>query len=556
MNAVLNGMDLTGAYRRLDAACGRQHDQLRSSREFEHQLFMPTADNRAMADQSYAQLLAEAVALPTPDGVYRILRSHLIDFIEAQRSTLQSTFEHPASYLSSLTNFLTYMGNKDSRGAGERSAILLHRLGQVDDLWAALRQILPAVPTNRLRDVLENCAMLQLVTSQARAQVAEHYAGLSEGDLETVRRALTQLIGKADGWSRELRQLLEQRPAEAATGSDAPLHMDRERYRMVLDQELGVSLDELLSWYDSEVDKTRAEMVEIAARINPAGRPPITGPLAAVELMNTYAGPCDSPAEMFRRLRHYLDRAQVACRDFVRLPEEHCRVVPVPEQFRLTYPWGGYGGGCPRRRPPLGEVFLNDTNYRAVSDGWIKINAVHECYPGHHVQFVRGTLDPLPETVKIGAKRVPLQEGMCHRTERLMEFVFPEDPYYPLAVAFRRHHTAVRIKADLYLQYFNRPEQDAIQLYMDELGFDHQTALGQVKSQEMQNRIGYFTCYYYGMKKLADLEQRYGYDQKTFTEYLFSVLNVSLSNFEAFLQLSEADKQRFLTGFPSLLQFA
>jgi hypothetical protein len=58
------------------------------------------------------------------------------------------------------------------------------------------------------------------------------------------------------------------------------------------------------------------------------------------------------------------------------------------------------------------------------------------------------------------------------------------------------------------------------------------------------------------MKKLADMEARYGYDQKTFTEYLFSVLNVSLTNFERFLQLSEADKQRFLTGFPSLLQFS
>ncbi|MGI6357161.1 MAG: DUF885 family protein [Bacillota bacterium] len=551
-----NALDLTMAYRRLDAACGRQHDLLRSNRQYERQLFLPAEDNVASADKAYADLLAQAKALPAPDAVYSILRSHLIDFIEAQRSTLQSTVEHPASYLAGLTNYLTFMGRKDSRAAGERVSLLLNRLQQVDGLWDSVSGLLPAAPTNRLQDVIDNCATLQLVSQQCHHQVEQDYQGASDEDLRRTQAALAELADKAGRWQQTVGRLVEARPAEAAVGSDAPLNMDRERYRMVLDQELGVSLDELLSWYDSEVDKTRAEMVEIAARVRPAGWPAIATPLAAVELMNTKAGPCDSPAEMFARLRQYLDRAQVACQQFVRLPEEHCRVVPVPEQHRLTYPWGGYGGGCPRRRPLLGEVFLNDTNYRAVSDGWIKINAVHECYPGHHVQFVRSTLDPLPETVKIGAKRVPLQEGMCHRTERLMEFLFEEDPYYPLAVAFRRHHTAVRIKADLYLMYFNRPEEDAIQLYMDELGFDRKTALGQVKSQEMQNRIGYFTCYYYGMKKLADMEARYGYDQKTFTEYLFSVLNVSLTNFERFLQLSEADKQRFLTGFPSLLQFS
>lgn len=556
MNPELASAELTQTYRRLDAACGQQYDKLHSRRGYEHQLFIPTAASRVDEDKVYQGLLAETRALVAPDPVLQILNSHIVDFIEAQRSTLQSTFEHPASYVSSLIDFLPFMGSKDSRSAEQRASVLLHRLGQADSLWAGVQAILPTVATGRLRDVFDNCAMLRLVGTQSLAKVGEHYGGLTNSDQDKIQHGLADLVGKAKAWSDQVARLVESRPREAAAGSEAPLNMDRERYRMVLDQELGVNLDELLSWYDSEVDQTRAEMIEIAARINPPGRSPITTPLAAVELMNTYAGPCDSPAEMFARLRNYLDLAQVACREFVRLPEEHCRVIPVPEQFRLTYPWGGYGGGCTRRRPLLGEVFLNDTNYRAVSDGWIKINAVHECYPGHHVQWVRGTLDPLPETVKIGAKRVPLQEGMCHRTERLMEFLFPEDPYYPLAVAFRRHHTAVRIKADLYLQYFNRPEEDAIKLYMDELGFDRQTALGQVKSQEMQNRIGYFTCYYYGMKKLADMEQRYGYDQKTFTEYLFSVLNVSLTNFEAFLRLSEEDKQRFLTGFPSLMQFA
>jgi hypothetical protein len=71
---------------------------------------------------------------------------------------------------------------------------------------------------------------------------------------------------------------------------------------MVLDQELGVSLDELLSWYDSEVDKTRGgNGRDRGSRQTCRVGRPSPPPLAAVELMNTKAGPCDSPAEMFAR---------------------------------------------------------------------------------------------------------------------------------------------------------------------------------------------------------------------------------------------------------------
>ena len=57
------------------------------------------------------------------------------------------------------------------------------------------------------------------------------------------------------------------------------------------------------------------------------------------------------------------------------------------------------------------------------------------------------------------------------------------------------------------------------------------------------------------MKKLEDMELRYGYDKRTFTEYLFSLPYVSLSNFEAFLTLSDQDKKRLLTEFPSKLEY-
>lgn len=552
MTTVGKDSDLVSLYRQLDFECGDQHDRMANARAHEMELFVPTPSSREIEERSIGDLRKRVTSLPAPDPVFAILKSHMLDFLDGQMSMLQGMFDYPSSFVGAVTHFISSIGGQDSRSAGERLKILLRRLSLLDDLWSAVRDLLPGAAAGQVTAVRDAARTLSKIAAAQKVQVPRQYEGLSDKDLSSAAEALDALSAKAAAWTDEAGKIAEASPG---AGSADLAGAGPVRYREVLDKELGVSLDELLSWYEDEVNKTRAEFVEAAAKLNIPGRT-VRGPLDAVDIMNTYAGPCDTPEEMFGRLRKYMDRAQKAARDWVRLPEETCRIIPVPEQYRLTYPWGGYGLGCPRRRPLMGEVFLNDTNFRAITDGWIKINAVHECYPGHHVQWVRWTLDPLPETVKLGAKRVPMHEGMCHRTERLMEYIYDDDPYYPLAVAYRRHHTSVRIKADLYLHYFERPLDDAIKLYMDEMGFDRETARGQAVSQLQQNRVGYFTCYYYGMKKLEDLERAYGYDKKTFTEYLFSVLNVSLANFEAFLRLEEDDKRRFLNDFPSKIQFA
>jgi hypothetical protein len=329
------------------------------------------------------------------------------------------------------------------------------------------------------------------------------------------------------------------------------LKLDERYYRQLLEEELGVDLDELLRWHEQEVENTREEVFALVSHLNLSPSPKTMAEVA--EVLNTHAGPCSSVEEMFERGRIYLDRARTGVQGYVSLPEENCLLLPVPEQIKSYYPWGGYGNGCPRSRPLTGEMYLNDANFQAVTDGWLKMMAIHEAYPGHHIQFVRALSDPLPETVKMGARSIPLIEGVAHRSERVFEFVFPEDPFYPLFVSYRRHHTSVRIKAELSLRYFGRPIEDVVKIYMDELGFDRDTARGQVRAQELM--VGYFNCYYYGMKLLSDLEQQYGYDERTYTELLFSVGRISLASFTAFLALNQEERQRFQTGFPSLMSW-
>lgn len=179
------------------------------------------------------------------------------------------------------------------------------------------------------------------------------------------------------------------------------------------------------------------------------------------------------------------------------------------------------------------------------------MNTMHETYPGHHVQFIRAAIDPTPETVKIGAKSVPLEEGTCIRTERAFTFIFAEDPFFPLFVAFRRHHASVRILVDLQLYYFGATLEDTVKIYEEELGFDRVTARAQVQAH--QNAPGYFTCYYYGMKKICDWEKEYGYTKWDYTELLFSAGRISMESLEMLVKMTKEEQGRFFTEFRSLL---
>ena len=544
-----DSVKLVQLYRDFDERCATCLDQIKSTRRYEKQLYVPSEETRKKAERALQELLAEAGELEAPDVVFEILKNHFDEFIREQMSHLRRMFAGPSSFISGISNTIDYYSRKDSRSSLERSEILLSRLNNIDAVWSGVRKLLPSTAIDEVSQMADVCDTLSTVAKKMVSRVPELYSGMSEKLVQEVQSELERVSERAKGWEQEVKEFVESRKSGPGHKEVVSERDPIEEYRYLLLNQFGVDLDQILSWHEEEIEKTRSEMFEIANRINLPGLPKVDSVEDVVDILNKFEGPCDEPDEMFVRMRDYLDRAQKATREFVKLPEESVVVVPTPDTLVKHYPWGGYGGGCPRRRPLQGETFLNVENYKAVTDGWIRMNSVHECYPGHHVQWVRSVLDPLPETVKVGARGVPTLEGSAHRSERLMEFIYPDDPFYPLFVAYRRHHTSVRIKADLWLRYFGRPFDDVVDLYVQELGFERKVASGQVLAQNLMK--GYFTCYYYGMKRLTDLERQLGYNQKDFTELIFSLPRVSLKTMEEFLKLSEPDKSRLLTEFPS-----
>lgn len=527
----------------------------------EKDLVIETPATQAETMERYEDLCRRAKEIEAPDPVYQLIKNHLNDYLEAMREKVEAPYRNPAGRLLHCGWGFSALMRMDCRPLKERFQDFLLRAKNQQTIWETVRPFMKDIAR---KDLIRWADGLTFAVQDLRwieEEVPDWFTPLGEEAVDQAKHALSELADRMLEWQTWARAELitEMAPAvEQVPDAERFVQMEEDEYRRLLHDKLGVELDELLAWYEQEIEKTRADVLECAARaIRQAG---VDEPLpqtvgAANELLWKYAGPCDSPEEMFARAKVYLARTRALAHEYVDLPEdEQCVCLKVPSQLRESYPWGGYENGDVHQWPIVGQMFLNQYNYQQITDGWIKMNAMHETYPGHHVQFVRGITDPLPQTLKIGAKHIPLIEGTAHRTERAFEWIFGEDPWFPLFVAYRRHHTSVRIKADLMLFYFGKSVEDATRLYMDELGFARHVARGQVQSQ--LNTPGYFTCYYYGMKKLCDWEAEFGYNKKDFTELLFSIGNMSMENVRLYLELSEEDKERFRKDFPSLLMEA
>ncbi|MCL2006553.1 MAG: DUF885 domain-containing protein [Treponema sp.] len=547
---------LVRKYRVLDQDIAAWDDKLTGVRSCETRAFIPTLANKKMMQADLDSLIARQKALDAPDPVFSLIKDHYGDFLEGLQQNLNNTYKSPlAPFGFSGFNFSSLL-RRDTRPEPLRKEIIETRMAQYEDQLSAIFEWIGDLPVNDLNSTLTRIGFLRETIGIEKEEAPGFFVQLSKDQVKDLTDKMQSfsdnILGK---WAGKLEKLIAEKGGVAkskAREESETIPLDKDAYRAALKNH-GVDLDEIISWHEAEVEKTRSECFDIANKLDIPEKP-VKTMTEVNDILFKYAGPADSPEEMFKRANEYVTRGTAAAREYVWLPEDaDCPPMPMYKQMRASYPWGAGGSASPYSRPFKGRFMLNDENYKAVTDGWIKINCTHEVHPGHYTQFIRSLLDPMPETFKRGAKHTCLTEGMCIRTEKLLEYIFAEDPFYPLFTAYRRHHTSVRIKVDLWLRYFGKTIGDVIELYINELGFDRKTARAQVQAHE--NMHGYFTTYYYGYKKVAEWEKFYGFDKKEYTEFLFSAGRISLDTFRRYLELSEADRYSLLHEFASLNQF-
>jgi hypothetical protein len=201
--------------------------------------------------------------------------------------------------------------------------------------------------------------------------------------------------------------------------------------------------------------------------------------------------------------------------DFVTVPEEaqSAKVVLSQGDTAATYPFGGYGGfdlGGKTKvftRELIGKYMVSPPSLAASEKEflerlrgnhiyWTRIVAIHETYPGHHLQAVvaRRNANGLRRSFSSDL----LIEGWALYSEELMyRHGFFPDELTRLAQLQMRLWRAARVVVDVALHTRAMTPDEAVGLLVHEVGLTPETATSEVRrylgnpTQPMSYLIGY-----------------------------------------------------------------
>jgi uncharacterized protein (DUF885 family) len=177
--------------------------------------------------------------------------------------------------------------------------------------------------------------------------------------------------------------------------------------------------------------------------------------------------------------------------NLIRIPPcEDLLLVPTPPALRETYAWGGYGGIRDRDDVMIGRFFVTDVvpgmtpqqvddKLRAQNLGWIAVIALHEGYPGHHLQNVYARSNGRRLRRRFG--NTYYGEGWALYAEHWMqrEGLFINTDQQLAQLQMRLWRTA-RVIIDPSLHTGRMSYQEAVQFFMDEVGLTRSAAEAEV----------------------------------------------------------------------------
>jgi len=236
-------------------------------------------------------------------------------------------------------------------------------------------------------------------------------------------------------------------------------------------------------------------------------------------------------------------RSLILTHNLVTIPEpETLLFVPTPPALRETYAWGGYGGIVNRDGVKAGRFFVTDIvpdmtteqideKLRAQNNGWVTVIALHEGYPGHHLQTLYAMNAQRKVRSRLGSTYYG--EGWALYAESWMARAgFYENADDSLAWLQMRLWRTTRVIVDPSIHTGRMTYEQAVQFMVDEVGLERSAAEAEVNryttwpTQAASYIIGWLEI----ERLKEDLQKLEGsrFDEKKFVETLLSVGSLPL----------------------------
>lgn len=482
---------------------------------FEDRLFVPSETN-VEAMQSQVQSKLQEVRDAELDPFWQ---AH---FDSVLRGLGMAVLEHthlPYNYIHSIAGFLNNIP-ASSDPTDEKLSKIRGKLEKLPPVIAEVTKMLG----NRLdvrRNQVKNSAQAILKVLDR----VEPFIDDSKGDVSYTAFSQTKKV------IADTRNIIISSQSAIDSMQAAPSPPDPIDFATVLRDGMQVPLDFILSWYLEDYQQRFEEFRELAASID-KGDP--------FDVLKKHSPSYTNAADLFADAKGILKTMRDAALKYVRLPEgEVCEIGPVPEQSKLDCPTAMYTGANVWTGKIKGMMGLNDDNFSAFNRAGLWGSIAHECYPGHHTNYIKAATADLPLTFKI---RLPLVrtmiEGVAHRSETLMT------PYYEndvarLATARRVLYCAARVKAEVDLNYHKKSPEEIIKMYREDMKLNEMSARLQVQAHLMYP--GDAISYYTGARVLETRRKELGMDSIGFTEPIFSFGFLSVNTMRDIVALSPKD---------------
>jgi hypothetical protein len=361
------------------------------------------------------------------------------------------------------------------------------------------------------RETLRDCPTVFVVT--ASRVVAQ---GLSLVD-EVEQTLAPEGDAEFPGHCRDARAAL----ADFALGLDSDLEEDGNGsfaigeeafdFRLHLQHSLRATAPELWRFGMALVESTEAEIADVARRIDPdAPWPDVVSRLRAQHpdrdaLVGAYR-------DQMERARRFVEE-----RELVPMPAGPLEVVATPPFLRPLIPFAAYQPPGAFSDSRVGWFYVTPPDAAGVGAAQERLlrdhctyelpgTALHEGYPGHHLQFLSAHAQPRLAR-KVLSSAVTVEGWALYCEEMMGEEGFygsvEEHLFQKVALLWR----ACRVVLDVGLHTRGMPIEEAVAFLMDRVHFERAHAEAEVRRYCAEPV--YQLCYAAGRRELLDLRNAY-----------------------------------------------
>ena len=254
------------------------------------------------------------------------------------------------------------------------------------------------------------------------------------------------------------------------------------KYRKMLRlREFGLTVDEILGIGRRYLRESKRELAALARRVRRGAAVSKANELVKSDHPKDWEGVRAYTAKVMEESRTFLVEKGLCTVP----PNEVLHVIETPAFLRHLIPFAAYSG--PARFDPVPEGFYMVTPYpdqpemlREASYAGVRNTAVHEGYPGHHLQLTCANQNP--SYARMLCQATETIEGWAHYCEDMMkEQGFTADPATKFVQMQDQIWRACRILVDIGIHMRTMTVDEAVDLLVKEAGMERPGAVAEVK---------------------------------------------------------------------------